>query len=368
MLSTDRKIVLLCSLLSLLVFKGRTQQADSLDIKIGQMIMIGINNRIAVSDTDALLKEIKEQKLGGILLFEKNIDPEKSEKHLKKMIRHLQKPASIPLFVSIDEEGGLVHRLKPKYGFVAMPSASHLGKIDNADSTLFYNRRLSNELHDLGFNYNYAPTLDMAINPENKVIVQRERSFSDKPEIVAKHALLCIEAHHENKVRTILKHFPGHGSSTADSHLGIVDVSDTWSFQELLPYYEVLKSGKVDAVMTAHLINKRWDPSMLPATLSERVVNGMLRGLLGFQGVVFSDDMQMYAISKNYGFENAVEMAINAGVDVLMFGNNVSKETKAVTPTELHAVIKNLVLQGKISKERIDEAYKRVIRLKTKKF
>ncbi|MBL7932423.1 MAG: glycoside hydrolase family 3 protein, partial [Bacteroidia bacterium] len=113
---------------------------------------------------------------------------------------------------------------------------------------------------------------------------------------------------------------------------------------------------------------KRWDPSLLPATLSDRVVNGILRGLLGFQGVVFSDDMQMYAISKNYGFENAVEMAINAGVDVLMFGNNVSKETKAVSPTELHAVIKNLVIQGKVSKERIDEAYKRVIRLKTKKF
>ncbi len=345
-----------------------SQQPDSLDIKIGQMIMIGINNRTAVADTDALLKEIKQQKLGGVLLFEKNIAPEHSEKELKKLIHHLQKGAPIPLFVSIDEEGGLVHRLKPKYGFVEMPSAAHLGTLGNPDSTLFYNRRLAKELHELGFNYNYAPTLDMAVNPENTVIVKRERSFSNDPAIVSQQAQLCIQAHHENKVRTILKHFPGHGSSTADSHLGIVDVSETWSFRELLPYYNVLASGSVDAVMTAHLINKRWDPSMLPATLSERTVTGILRGLLGFNGVVFSDDMQMYAISKNYGFENAIEMAVNAGVDVLMFGNNVSKETKAVSASDVHTVIKNLVLSGKIARERIDESYRRVLRLKAKSF
>lgn len=348
--------------------KLSAQPTDSLDIKIGQMIMIGINGRTTVSDADTLLREIKEQKVGGILIFEKNIAPANSEKELRQMIKTLQRPAAIPLFVSIDEEGGLVHRLKPKYGFVEMPSAMHLGSLNNPDSTLFYNRRLAKELQELGFNYNYAPTLDLAVNPENKVIVKRERSFSKDPAVVAAQAALCIQAHHENKVRTILKHFPGHGSSSADSHLGIVDVSETWSFTELLPYYELLKSGSVDAVMTAHLINKRWDPSLLPATLSERVVNGMLRGLLGFKGVVFSDDMQMYAISKNYGFEHAIELAINAGVDVVMFGNNVSKEIQPVSASSVHAVIKNLVLQGKISQERINEAYQRIVALKKKSF
>src|SRR6185312_11483199 len=104
-------------------------------------------------------------------------------------------------------------------------------------------------------NFNYAPSLDLAINPENTVIVKRERSFSADPEVVSRQALLCIQAHHENNVKTILKHFPGHGSSTGDSHVGIVDVSNSWDFKELFPYYTLLKSGNCDAIMTAHIIN-----------------------------------------------------------------------------------------------------------------
>ena len=341
---------------------------DSLDIKIGQMIMIGIKSRTSISENDSLLKEISEQKIGGVVLFEKNISSNNSKNELINLITTMQSAAAIPLFVSIDEEGGLVHRLKEKYGFVGMPSATRLGNINSADSTLFYNRRLAAELTELGFNCNYAPTLDMAVNPENTVIVKRQRSFSADPDIVSKHALLCIQAHHENNVKTILKHFPGHGSSTADSHAGIVDVTESWSFNELYPYFTILSSGSCDAIMTAHIINKRWDDSYLPATLSKKVVTDMLRGLLGYKGVVFSDDMQMGAISKNYGFENALELAINAGVDVLMFANNVGNDQKMISASEVHAVIKKLVKKKKISRERIDEAYVRIIQLKNKKF
>lgn len=350
------------------VIETGKEKFDSLEIKIGQMIMIGIRSRTSVAENDTLLKEIRENKLGGIVLFEKNISPADSKNTLIKLIKDLQTNASIPLFMSIDEEGGLVHRLKEKYGFVGMPSAAYLGKIDNSDSTLYYNRRLAAELAELGFNCNYAPTLDMAVNPENTVIVKRQRSFSENPDIVSKHALLCIQAHHENNVKTILKHFPGHGSSNSDSHAGIVDVTDTWSFKELFPYFNVLSSGKCDAIMTAHIINKRWDNSYLPATLSEKVVNDILRGLLGYKGAVFSDDMQMGAISKNYGFEKAIELAINAGVDVLMFANNVSKDIPQVTATQIHAVIKKLVKKKKISRDRIDESYLRIMQLKNKKY
>lgn len=337
---------------------------DSLDIKIGQMIMVGIQDRRAIPDNDPILEEVKTGKIGGIVLFEKNIAPENSRESLKKLIGILQSTASIPLLISIDEEGGKVHRLKEKYGFVAMPSASYLGKLNNEDSTLYYNRRLAAELAELGINFNYAPSLDLAINTKNEVIVKKERSFSDKPEIVAKHALLCIQAHHENKVKTILKHFPGHGSSTADSHLGIVDVTDTWKFRELFPYEKMIEYNTCDAIMSAHIINKNWDSTLLPATLSEKTINGILRGLLGFKGVVFSDDMQMFAISKNYGFERSIELAINAGVDILMFGNNVSPKDKPVTATELHSLIKKLVVEGKVSTQRINEAYARIMRMK----
>jgi len=337
---------------------------DSLDLKIGQMVMMGINERTKVEAGDPLLEEIQSGKLGGILLFEKNIASADSKNKLKALIDSLQKKAAVTLFVTIDEEGGKVHRLKEKYGFVGMPSAAYLGKLDNADSTLFYNRRLAAQLAEIGINLNYAPVLDLAVNPKNVVIVQKERSFSKNPDLVSKHALLCIQAHHEHKVKTILKHFPGHGSSTGDSHLGMVDVSASWSFSELLPYWDVLQAGQCDAIMTAHLVNRNWDSTALPGTLSHNVVSGMLRNLLGYEGVVFSDDMQMHAISKNYGFEKSLELAINAGVDVVMYGNNVDAKLRPVTATEVHAAIKQLVLEGKISRARIDEAYKRIMKLK----
>lgn len=340
--------------------------ADSLNFKLGQMIMVGINDRKTIESGDPLLQEIKSGKLGGIILFEKNISEQNAENTLKKMLGDLQSAAPFPLLVTIDEEGGHVHRLKPKYGFPAMPSAAYLGRMSGTDSTLYYNRQLAAVMANVGINLNFAPTVDLAINTKNKVIVQRERAFSGFPDQVSKHALACIDAHHEYGLKTILKHFPGHGSSTEDSHTGIVDVSNTWNFSELYPYHSILSSGKQDAVMTAHIINRRWDDKMIPATLSHKVVTGMLRNLLNYQGVVFSDDMQMDAIAKSYGLEKAVMMAVNAGVDVLLFGNNVRKDIKPISATEVHAILKKLLKENKITTKRVNESYARIMALKTK--
>ena len=340
-------------------------QADSLDIKIGQMILMGIDQRKSIADNDSLLLDIKAGKLGGVLLFEKNISDTNATQKLKDMCAKLQSAANIPLFVSIDEEGGKVHRLKEKYGFVAMPSATNLGKINNIDSTYYYNNRLASELASLGINLNFAPSVDLRVNEKNKVIVQTGRSFSSDPTVVANNAFACVNAHHNNGVYTSLKHFPGHGSSLDDSHLGLVDVTNTWSFEELLPYYQILKKGGCDAVMIAHLINKNWDSTKTPSTLSYRVVTDILRNLIGYKGLTFSDDMQMKAITKYYGLETAIEKAINAGIDVVMFGNNVFQSDK-VSLTQVHAIIKNLVLSGRIHESRINESYQRIIALKSK--
>lgn len=363
MFKTARTLALMFIGLTSLVGSAQ-KKIDSLDIKIGQMIMIGIQSRTAVAMEDALLQDIKNGYAGGIILFEKNIAKENSAEELKKMIGMFKAAAPLPLLVSIDEEGGKVHRLKEKYGFIGMPSAQYLGKLDNVDSTYAYNYALAKELKELGINFNYAPCLDVAVNPLNTVIVKRERSYSSDPDMVAKHALVAIKAHHDVGIHTIVKHFPGHGSSTADSHKGIVNVDSTWSFSELYPYNKVIESGTCDAVMTAHIINKHWDESMLPATLSKTVVHDVLRGFLKFNGVVFSDDMQMYAISKNYGVKSALEKSINAGVDIVLYGNNVDPKDKPLTPQELHAMIKKLVKKKKISRTRIDEAYKRILHLK----
>ncbi len=348
--------------------KGKAKAAlspeDSLDMKIGQMVMIGIPSTI-LAPTDSILKEIKANKVGGIVLFEKNVHPTNSKETLKKLVSTLQEQASIPLFISIDEEGGKVHRLKEKYGFTKMPSAAYLGKLDNLDSTAYYTRNLAGLMSELGINLNYAPCVDVAINKNNPVIAKIERSYSEDPAIVTKQALASIRAQHQYGVKTILKHFPGHGSSTADSHKGMADVTTTWQTSELIPYKKIIQAGEVDAIMTAHIVNCKLDTSCLPSTLSKKVVTGLLRDSLKYEGAVFSDDMQMYAISKFYGTENAVKLAVNAGVDVLLFGNNVNPKD-IISASKVHAIVKGLVMKGEISKERIDQSYKRILRLKQK--
>lgn len=358
------------ALLAVILFIARpssAQTVDSLDLKIGQMIMIGIDERTTLSSGDPLVAELQRGRVGGVVLFEKNLAKKSTAENLTRLITALKAASTLPLWVSIDEEGGKVHRLKAQYGFFSVPSASRLGRLNNIDTTLHHHRKLAALLAGLGINLNYAPSVDMAVNPANTVIVRADRSFGRSAATVAKHAALCIRAHHENGVRTVLKHFPGHGSSNADSHLGLVDVTKTWQEQELLPYDTLIKAGLCDAVMMAHVVDRRWG-SDTPATLSKGVATGLLRQKLGFRGVIFSDDMQMDAISDYYGFENAIQYAVNAGVDVLMFANTLPSAYKRVTPAQVHTVIKKLVQNGRIPRKRIDESYARIMELKQRSF
>jgi beta-N-acetylhexosaminidase len=345
------------------VKKDLPEKVYSLEFKVGQMILVGINTRNSLPETDSLRKDITDGKTGGIILFEKNINPENSKENLKKLISDLQAGAPVPLFMSIDEEGGKVHRLKEKYGFVKMPSAEYLGSLKNTDSTYYYTKNLAALMAELGFNVNFAPDVDVALNPNNPVIAKVGRSYSADPKTVSKHSIAAIKAHREYHVKTALKHFPGHGSSMTDSHYGITDVTKQWSEIELIPYRDIINSGNADAIMTAHIVNCKLDTSCLPATLSKKIVTGLLRKELKFNGVVFSDDMQMHAISKNYGLENALKMSIEAGVDVVVFGNNVNASDR-ITPSEIHALIMKMVNSGEISMARIDESFKRIMELK----
>ncbi|WP_422361206.1 glycoside hydrolase family 3 protein [Reichenbachiella sp.] len=342
-----------------------TEDSVSLDVMIGQLILTGIGDFSYLPDDAEIINEVKAGKVGGVILFEKNINAERPKVQLRRTIDSLKAAASIPLFISIDEEGGRVNRLKPKYGFPVTKQAGELGSINNLDTTAFYANNTASTLKEYGINVNYAPDVDVAINPDNPVIAKLGRSYSDDPKTVALHAQKVIEVHRDNNVLTVLKHFPGHGSSRNDSHLGVADVSATWQFAELMPYKYLLDSGSVDAIMTAHIVNEHLDPEKLPATLSPYMINNILRGVLNYQGVVFTDDMQMHAISKNYGFEESIKMAINAGVDVMLFCNNVPGNERR-TPSQIHAIISNYVDQGEISEGRIRESYNRIMYLKSK--
>lgn len=360
-LSKSSTAVLAFLLIGTLV-RAQETTPDSLDIKIGQMIIIGVKGN-AVSESDKVMQEIAEGKVGGIILYEKNINAKESYINFKKLTWALQQKAPIPLFMAIDQEGGFVNRLKEKYDFPKSVSAAYLGNVDNLDSTRFYNEITAATLAGLGVNVNFAPVVDLATNPDNPIIAKYERAYSDNPEIVARHAREAIAAHNKMGVVTVLKHFPGHGSSKSDTHLGIADVTKYWQQIELDPYKAAIDSGYIDAIMTAHIVNKSLDTLGLPGTLSKSIMTGLLRDSLNYEGVIFSDDMQMRAISDHFGLEKSIRLSIEAGVDVLMFSNNI-RNTENRTVDTVHRIIRELIEEGVIDESRIDQSYRRILKLK----
>jgi beta-N-acetylhexosaminidase len=336
------------------------QTRDSLDIKIGQMILIGLP-QARVDST--VLKEVAQGKVGSIILFEKNIPTKNSFHELKKITWTYQRAAPIPLFIAIDQEGGKVNRLKEKYGFPRSLSAAKLGKYA-LDSVRFYGETTAATLAGLGINVNFAPVVDLASNPTNPIIATKERAFSANADSVALFAREFIKQHRKLGIVTALKHFPGHGSSKDDTHLGIADVTNTWNESELNPYQRLIDSGDIDAIMTAHIVNKKLDEKGLPGTLSKKITNDLLRDKLHYNGVVFSDDMQMHAIAKHYALEDAILLAINGGVDILTFSNNIAGSQERAAD-KVHAIIRKFVEEGKISRERIDQSFVRIMKLKS---
>ena len=345
-------------------------EQPGLDAKIGQMLMVGFSG-LEVDAGHPIVEDITGRNLGGVILFDYDVITRspvrnvESPSQVKALVDALQAVAPTPLLVAIDQEGGMIRRLKEEHGFPPTVSARFLGTRNDLDLTRQHATSMAQTLAQLGINLNLAPVVDLDTNPDNPAIGKLERSFSADPAVVTAHALAFIEAHHRQNVLCSLKHFPGHGSSTADSHLGLVDVTTTWSRDELKPYASLIQAGMADAVMTAHVYHTELDPEY-PATLSKPIITGMLRGELGYDGVVISDDMQMSAITQHYGFETAMRATIEAGVDIIVIGNNLvrnSTEHMAVRTVEL---VKRLVQSGQISEARIDESYQRIMRLKHK--
>ncbi len=350
-------------------FSSQRAPDPGLDAKIGQMIMVGFRG-LELRDDNPVVADLEQRQVGGIILFDYDV-PSKtpvrnisSAEQVRKLTADLKSRARLPLIIAIDQEGGRVNRLKERFGFPQNISAKEMAAGHGTELTERYAEQTAKLLSELGINLNFAPVVDLNTNPDNPVIGKIERSFSADPSIVTAHAEAWIEAHRKHGILSALKHFPGHGSSRADSHLGFVDVTESWKPVELEPYRSLIGDGLVDIVMTAHIFNSRLDPKY-PATLSKAVVSDLLRGELKYDGVVVSDDMQMKAISGHYGLETAVEQAINAGIDMLVFGNNAERFEPDIAERAV-AVIKSLVASGRISKQRIDESHARIMKLKAK--
>ena len=348
-------------------------QDVSLREKIGQMLIIGFEGK-DVDRASPVVKAIENEHIGGVILFDynyqtkifdKNIESPQQVQQLNAHLQQVNQQANhthenpvLPLLISVDYEGGKVNRLREEYGFIKTVSAADAGKM-NAVDVASVAQGMALTLKDAGFNLDFAPVLDVNVNPNNPVIGRLGRSFSDDPRLVADYAGIYTRQLLSQGVQCAYKHFPGHGSSSTDSHLGFVDVTDTWQAYELDPYRQLFMSDVAcGMVMTAHIVNRQLDESGLPATLSHQILTGMLREKLHFDGVIITDDMQMKAISEHYGLEHALTLAINAGVDMFIFGNQLTE--KPQDPREVIDIIEAKVQSGEISLARINDAYRHI--------
>ncbi len=336
----------------------------TLEQKAARMLIVGMRGTELRPD-NPVVKDIRDRGVGGVILFEHNITPiEKgmdSKARLTRLCQDLQALRTDKLLISIDQEGGRVNRLKTKYGFPRTVSQAYLGKTDNEDTTRHYAGIIARTLEETGFNTNFTPCVDINVNPDCPVIGKVERSFSADPETVIRHASYVIDEHRKRGILTAVKHFPGHGSSSADSHLGFTDVSNSWTEKELLPYRTLLKNGGCDMVMISHVFNRRID-SVYPATLSRETVTGLLREQLEWDGIAVTDDMHMKAISDNYSLEESLQLAINAGIDMIILSSNIPGNTDCISQQAIDLIVKS-VREGKIEESRIDEAVARIDRL-----
>ncbi|MCH6569364.1 MAG: glycoside hydrolase family 3 [Acidobacteria bacterium] len=354
---------------SLLSCLGTPEEEDRLDLWIGQMLMVGFRGT-DLKEGDPFLQAVRDLHLGGVVLFDRDVPTRSpvrnivSPQQVQKLTAQLQAVAEVPLLIAIDQEGGQIARLKARHGFSTTPSQAELGRWDDQERTRSSAREVGELLASLGINLNFAPVLDLAVNPDNPIIAALERSYGADPDRVERHARWTIEEFHRAGVLSAVKHFPGHGASKQDSHLGLPDVTHLWSETELEPFRSLMSEQLPDLVMMAHLYNAQWDETY-PATLSSAVITGMLRQQLGFEGVVVSDDMKMGAIAQNYSLEESIELAVKAGVDILLFGNNSSSYDPQIAQKAVN-ILRDLVESGTLSRDRIQQSYQRIEDLKNK--
>jgi beta-N-acetylhexosaminidase len=347
-------------------FTGDAIENMSLDEKIGQMFIIGFEG----SKPDDTLKEmICEKHVGGVVLFRRNIANPGQLLGLLNSIKAINAGCTenhavngrpegrAPLFISVDEEGGRVSRMPGE--IAQLPPASSVGEINDDDFAYDIGGMIATYIKAFGFNMNFAPVLDIWSNPHNTVI--RDRSYGQTPDIVSRLGIRVMKGMSENGVIPVVKHFPGHGDTALDSHVELPKVN--YSLErlknfELAPFQEAI-GNNADAVMVGHILVTEIDPEN-PATLSETVVTGLLRGMMQFDGVVITDDMTMGAIEKNYNIGDAAVKSIIAGCDIIMICHGYSKQKKAIE------AVKAAVADGVIPEDRINESVQRILELKKK--
>lgn len=345
----------------------RATDEAALRRKVASLLVVGFRGERLNGD-DWIIKAVRDG-LGGVILFDRDLETEtvrniRSPDQVTALVKTLKEASPGRLIVSIDQEGGRTSRLRPSNGFPATKSQAEIGAQNSPAVTTEWARGLVDSLTRIGITLNYAPVVDLNVNPESRAIGKLDRSFSADPAVVVSNASEEIRVHRAAGVKTSLKHFPGSGSAAGNTDFEVVDVGSTWKPRELEPFERLIRAGLADSVMAAHVLNKQLDPTY-PASLSPAVVTDLLRRRLGWQGPVVSDDMQAVAITRRYGSEEAVALGLRAGLDLLVFANQQVYDPDVVDKT-LDTVV-GLVRSGRLTEARIDESVARVDTLRPKR-
>ncbi|MCM3202857.1 beta-N-acetylhexosaminidase [Paenibacillus illinoisensis] len=324
----------------------------SLDEKIGQMILAGVQGTAL---DDQAKQMIADQKVGGIIFYGNNVTTLQGTADFVQSIKEANRDNPVPIFMSVDQEGGKVSRMPDEVE--SIPSNGKVGATKDAELAETMGKLLARQIQLAGFNVDFAPVLDVNSNPNNPVI--GDRSFGGSAELVSRLGVAEMKGLRSEGMIPVVKHFPGHGDTSVDSHLDLPVVNKTekqLAELEWIPFQAAVKEH-VEAVMVAHILFPKLDPDH-PASLSEVIIGEHLRGKFNYDGVVITDDLSMGAIAKNYKLNEAAIATVQAGSDILLVAHSY-ESAKTIFDT-----LKNAVKTGKITESRIDESVYRILSLK----
>lgn len=326
----------------------------TLEEKIGQMVLIGVDGYTMDENSKEM---IEKHHVGGIILYKKNVADHNQLLAFINSIKSVNKKNKVPLFLSVDEEGGRISRMPQ--GFKSIPTSEAIGKINNLNFSFEIGRIIGEEVKGFGFNMDFAPVLDINSNPENPVI--GDRSFGGDSEVVRRLGIQTMKGLQSEDIVPVVKHFPGHGDTSVDSHVGLPvvnnDIERLKNF-ELIPFMDAIKNG-ADAIMIAHILLPKIDAEN-PASLSKTIITGLLKNDLGFQGVIMTDDMTMGAIGESYNIGEAAIKSVGAGNDIVMIAHEYDKQMLVIN------ALKEGVEKGIILEDRIDKSVYKILKLKQK--
>lgn len=327
----------------------------SLEEKISQMLIVSYNGQ---TFTEKMAEDLETNKPGGIILFDNNIS---NYEQTVQLINKMEETSSIPLFISIDQEGGKVRRLKKldDVNISQIPAMWDLGKTDDAILSYNVGKVISEELQAFHINMNFAPVLDIVDNENSKFI--GSRSFGSSPDNVSKMALALSKGMDDAGIIPVYKHFPGHGSTITDSHfdLPVLEKSkeELLNF-DLIPFQEAINNG-AQVIMIGHLATPNITNDTTPASLNKKIITDLLKNEMGYKGLVITDALNMQAITNYYSEQEIYEMAINAGVDILLMPSSCNSAIN---------LIKDSLNKGTITIDQINNSVEKILTLKYSHF